>query len=110
MCAKKVPPIRPGDPEWPSEVDWHRLNQEVGDGLIKVRSPLAAAMAAPSDVASAQLFRDLKNPYFIGDEVGLTQTLGWVDAWISQPSVYAIAARNTGDVVAAVNFARTRRL
>ena len=26
------------------------------------------------------------NPYYRGDEVGLTQTLGWVDAWTSQPS------------------------
>jgi FAD/FMN-containing dehydrogenase len=48
----------------------------------------------------------LKNPYYLGDEVGLTQSLGWVDAWTSRPSVYAVAARTTEDVVAAVNFAR----
>jgi FAD/FMN-containing dehydrogenase len=48
----------------------------------------------------------LKNPYYIGDEAGLTQTLGWADAWTSKPSAYAVAAESTQDVVAAVNFAR----
>src|SRR5262249_47735884 len=52
----------------------------------------------------------LKNPYFLGDEVGLTQTLGWLDAWSSKPSVYAVAAHNTKDIVATVNFARQHNL
>jgi FAD/FMN-containing dehydrogenase len=56
------------------------------------------------------VFKELKNPYYLGDEVGLTQSLGWVDAWTSQPSVYAVAARTTDDVVAAVNFARENNL
>ena len=60
--------------------------------------------------ACAQLFKSIKNPYFIGDEVGLTQSLGWIDAWWSMPSVHAVAARRTDDVVAAVNFARENRL
>jgi FAD/FMN-containing dehydrogenase len=59
--------------------------------------------------ACAQVFKALKNPYYLGDEVGLTQSLGWVDAWTSRPSVYAVAAR-TDDVVAAVNFAREHNL
>ena len=42
--------------------------------------------------------------------MALTQTTGWVDAWTSTPSVYAVAARETGDVVAAVNFARENHL
>ena len=57
-----------------------------------------------------QLFKELKNPYYLGDEVGLTQSLGWVGAWTSEPSVYAVAAKTTNDVVAAVNFARTNNL
>ena len=60
--------------------------------------------------ACAQLFKSAKNPYFLGDDVALTQTLGWVGAWTSSPSVYAVAARNTADVVAAVNFARQNAL
>ena len=40
----------------------------------------------------------------------LAQTSGWADAWTSRPSVYAVAAENTQDVVAAVNFARQHHL
>jgi FAD/FMN-containing dehydrogenase len=75
-----------------------------------VRSPLAACLEAPSSPDCAHLFKELKNPYFLGDEVGLTQSLGWVDAWTSRPSVYAVAARTTDDVVAAVDFARENNL
>jgi FAD/FMN-containing dehydrogenase len=58
----------------------------------------------------AELFRSLRNPYYIGDMPALTQTTCWVDAWTSAPSVYAVAATNTADVVAAVNFAREKKL
>ena len=75
-----------------------------------MRSPLAACVGASSDAACAQVFKELKNPYYLGDEVGLTQSLGWVGAWTSQPSVYAVAAKTTADVVAAVNFARKNNL
>ena len=73
---------------------------------MKVRSPLALCAQAPSDVACGKVLKQLKNPYFLGDEAGLTQTLGWVDAWTFQPSTYAVAVRTTEDVVAAVKFAR----
>ena len=56
------------------------------------------------------MFKELKNPYYLGDEVGLTQSLGWIGAWTSRPSVYAVAAETTKDVVAAVNFARKNNL
>lgn len=102
--------VRSGDPAWPSEADWSRLSRNVGGRLIKVQSPLAACTDAPASPACAQLFKDLKNPYYLGDEVGLTQSLGWVDAWTSRPSVYAVVARTTDDVVAAVNFAREHNL
>src|SRR5262245_29330534 len=67
-------------------------------------------MEAPSSPSCTQIFKELKNPYYLGDEVGLTQTLGWVDAWTSKPSAYAVAAQTTDDVVAAVNFARENNL
>src|SRR5271167_2601166 len=102
--------VRPGDPAWPSQAEWHQLSKDVGGRLIKVQSPLAACIDAPSDPACAQVFKELKNPYYLGDEVALTQSLGWVGAWTSRPSVYAVAAETTADVVAAVNFARTNNL
>ncbi len=102
--------VRPGDPGWPSDESWERLSREVGGRLIKVNSPLSACVGAPSDAACAEVFKELKNPYYLGDEVGLTQSLGWVGAWTSRPSVYAIAAELARDVAAAINFARTNNL
>ena len=75
-----------------------------------MQSPLSACVGASPDPTCAEVFKELKNPYYLGDEVGLTQTLGWVGAWTSRPSVYAVAAEATGDVVAAVNFARKNNL
>lgn len=102
--------VRPGDAAWPSEAQWKQLGSEVGQALVKVRSPLADCLDAPSGPGCTQLFKAVKNPYFLGDELGLTQTLGWVDAWTSMPSTYAVAARSSGDVAAAVNFARQNNL
>jgi FAD binding domain/Berberine and berberine like len=110
MSAVPFSRVRPSDPEWPSETSWKRLNQEVGGQLIKVQSPLADCIDAPSEPSCTRLFKQLKNPYYLGDEVGLTQTLGWVGAWTSRPSAYAVAVRTTQDVVAAVNFARENKL
>jgi FAD/FMN-containing dehydrogenase len=102
--------VRPGDPEWPSAASWERLNRDVGGRLIKVESPLAACVEAPESATCAHVFDSLQNPYYLGDEVGLTQTLGWADAWTSRLSVYAVAAHTADDVVAAVNFARENNL
>jgi FAD/FMN-containing dehydrogenase len=100
----------PSDPSWPDGASWERLDRQVGGRLTQVRSPLAVCTNAPESAACAEIFKRLRNPYYLGDEVGLTQTLGWVDAWTSRPSVYAVAARTPQDVVAAVNFARERNL
>ncbi|HEY1780850.1 MAG TPA: FAD-binding oxidoreductase [Roseiarcus sp.] len=102
--------VRLGNPAWPSEATWEKLSGEVAGRLIKVRSPLADCIGGSFDAACAQVFKELKNPYYLGDEVGLTQSLGWVGAWTSEPSVYAVAAKTTQDVVAAVNFARDHNL
>ena len=66
---------------------------------------------ATADIAAREkIIKDLQNPFYVGDQPGATQSTGWVDAWMSAPSVYAIAAQTTDDVVAGVNFARTNNL
>ena len=102
--------VRPGDARWPSKDSWERLNRLVEGRLIKVESPLRVCQEAPGSPSCDAVFKALRNPYYIGDHPALTQTSGWVDGWTSQPSVYAVAARKTGDVVAAVNFARENKL
>lgn len=108
-----APPVhraRPSDPLWPSDASWGRLRREVRGRLIRVNSPLTACQTAPKGASCTEVFKQLKNPYYIGDQPALTQTSGWVDAWTSTPSFYAIAAAETADVVAAVNFARENNL
>jgi FAD/FMN-containing dehydrogenase len=73
------------------------LNRAVDGHLIRPQIPTLTQEA-------------LRNPYFIGDQPGMAQTSGWVDAWMCTPSAYAVAARSTAHVVAVVNFARERNL
>ena len=108
--AARTSRVRPGDPAWPAPERWRELGRKLGDALVAVRSPLQACAAAREAGACGALFESLRNPYFIGDEVALTQTLGWIDAWTSRPSAYAVAARDAQDVAAAVSFAREHNL
>jgi FAD/FMN-containing dehydrogenase len=104
-AAKKFIPfkrVRPGDAAWPSPAAWEILNKAVNGNLIHLQNPFAGD--------NALLFKNIRNPYFIHDDPALTQALGWVDAWQSHPSVYAVAAKSSSDVVAAVNFAREHHL
>jgi len=102
--------VRPSDPAWPTAASWDALNQDVGGRLLKAVSPLAACANAPGSASCRDAIKNLQNPYFIGDQPGATQTSGWIDGWMSAPSAYAVAARTTADVVAAVNFARNHNL
>ncbi len=102
--------VRPGEPDWPGPTEWERLSKSVGGRLTRVESPFVGCANTPGGAACADLFESLRNPFFIGDNVALTQTLGWTDAWTSHPSVYAVLAQTSADVAAAVNFARQHRL
>src|SRR6202451_1332232 len=115
--AKQTPPaksafrrVRPGDPSWPSAASWEKLKQQVGGNLIPVQFPPTACQGASESASCQDVLKNLDNPYYIGDQPGLTQTLGWANAWTTKPSVYAVAARNADDIAAAVNFARDNRL
>ena len=108
--ATAIRRVRPTDNAWPSQAKWEALRRATRGRLFKVRSPLDACRSAPTGTACIDTFKGLKNPYYIEDEVALTQTCGWLDAWTAQPSVYAVAARDATDVAAAVSFARENNL
>ena len=111
VATEAVRRVRPGEPGWPSAASWERLRGEVGGRLVELRSPLnVGCRSDPGGGACSEVFRALKNPYYLGDQPALTQTSGWLDAWTSKPSAYAVAAETTADVVAAVNFAREHNL
>ncbi|WP_341677510.1 FAD-dependent oxidoreductase [Niveibacterium sp. SC-1] len=105
-AAGPLPPPTPTPPGWPDESAWQGLAGEVKE-FIRMRSPLAACVQAGD---CGTLFAAMKNPYFTGDDPALTQTLGWVGAWTSQASPYAVAAHDARDVAAAVNFAREHKV
>jgi FAD/FMN-containing dehydrogenase len=102
--------VRPGDAAWPTGQRWQELNTAVGGSLIEVKSLFAPCAAAPEGVACADVYQNIRNPLFIGDQPGGTQVSGWLDAWTPAPSAYAVRARDAADVAAAVNFARDHNL
>ncbi|MEO8619379.1 MAG: FAD-binding protein, partial [Sphingomicrobium sp.] len=99
-----------GDLAWPSEAQWRELNAAVSNRLIRPVSPLRQCAGSTSRTNCEALFRNLANPYLIRDDPGLTQTLGWVDGWVSNPSSFAVAAQSAADVAAAVRFAKRHNL
>jgi len=101
---------RPSDADWPSKAAWKRLNDEVGGNLIPVEFPIDACIRDVDGAACKNLIANIKNPYYIGDHPGLTQTLGWVDGWFTKPSVFAVAAEDANHVAAAIKFARENDL
>lgn len=101
---------RPSDANWPSQAAWKRLHDEVDGNLIPVEFPIDACVKDVGSASCQNLLNNIHNPYYIGDQPGLTQTLGWVDAWVSKPSVYAVVASNAGHIAAAVTFARENDL
>jgi len=103
--------VRPSDPGWPTAAQWDALKSQVGGRLISVTDPFAPCKTSPaSSAACVDRMAELKNPFWLSETPGATQSAGWLDAWTSAPSVYAVAARSAQDVAAAVNFAREHRL
>lgn len=101
---------RPTDLQWPKPAEWNELKEQVGGNLLQPRNPIDACKSDVNSGAYKVLVKNMQNPYFVGDDPALTQSTGWIDAWTSAPSVYAVAAHRTEDVVAAVNFARNGNL
>jgi len=98
--------IGPGEPGWPSPAEWAALSKSVGGRLVQVQSAFAVCQPDAGSSACADLFQNLADPFYIDQSVSLTQTLGWLDAFTSEPSAYAVLAESSADVAAAVNFAR----
>ena len=92
---------RPGTAAWPSQADWTGLGKAVGGRL---------APGALPDLTDPAVRKLLSDPFYIGDQPGLTQSSGWLDAWRSSPSAYVVTATGAADVAAAVDFARAHNL
>jgi FAD/FMN-containing dehydrogenase len=102
--------VRPSDAAWPTAASWQKLKDAVGGNLIEVHSLFGACDKEPGAAACREATENIRNPFYIGDQPAGTEVSGWLDAWTPAPSVYALKARHTADVVAGVNFARRNRL
>src|SRR5258706_10739819 len=102
--------VRPGDAAWPSAASWARLNGAVGGNLIAAPAPFGGCATDPKGAPCVDAVANIQNPFYLGDQPGGTQVSGWLDAWTPAPSAYAVKARSSGDVAAAVNFARDNNL
>jgi hypothetical protein len=102
--------VRPSDADWPSAGEWQKLNEAVGGRLIKVQPLFAGSNDDRKGALCVEALENMRNPFWLADQPAGTETSGWFDAWVSAPSVYAVAARNAADVAAGVNFAREHRL
>jgi FAD/FMN-containing dehydrogenase len=113
LAARVMSPfarVRPGDAYWPTPAQWDELKAAVGGNLLKPHALFAPCAPDPRSAACTEVSQNLRNPFYLGDQPGGTQVSGWLDAWTPAPSAYAVKARNTQDVVHAVNFARTHNL
>jgi FAD/FMN-containing dehydrogenase len=90
---------------WTATPAFDALRSRLGSRLIAIDSPLDACARA-GGAGATDLFARLKNPYYLGDDPALTQTLGWHGAWVSRASRYAVRVETAADVAAAVEFAR----
>ena len=82
--------VRPGRAGWPDAAQWRALSAAVGGNLMEVSPLLAACTADAHGSACQETLKNLRNPFYIGDQVGGTQVSGWLDAWTPAPSAYAV--------------------
>lgn len=105
LVARQATPA----PAWTERPAFAALQAQLGGRLQSVTSPLDACARA-GGVGARELFAALKNPYYLGDEPALTQTLGWAGAWVSRASRRVVRAESAEDVAAAVRFAGAERV
>jgi FAD/FMN-containing dehydrogenase len=97
-------------PCWPAPDEWRALAAKLKGTLEQPRSPFAPCLADATSDACKTALDALKNPFYVQDQAGGTQSSGWYGAWTAAPSAYAVAAETTSDVVAAIDFARRHNL
>src|SRR5579862_8577341 len=97
QARKRLARVRPADPLWPSAERWQQLRDAVGGNLIPVQALFAPCETDPKGAACLDTLKNIRNPYWIGDQPAGTQVSGWLDAWTPAPSVYAVRARNASD-------------
>jgi len=95
---------------WPDKKHWNLLAEKLTGRLVKPQAALAACHEDPNGKSCQTTLKNMQNPFYLQSKSGETQSQGWYKAWTAQVSEYAVEAKTTEDVVAAVNFARNHNL
>lgn len=101
---------KPEMPCWPKDQQWQMLKEQVGGRLVIPKESTAICTKMPKGKACQQALKDMKNPFFLQTNPGDTQSQGWLNAWQSVASNYAVLAKSSEDVSYAVNFAKKHNL
>ncbi len=100
----------PDKPCWPAQAEWQRFAARLHGKLEQPRSPLEPCRSDAAGDACVAAIQNAKNPFYLQDQAGGTQSAGWLGAWDAAASAVAVVAEDASDVQAAVDFARERRL
>ncbi len=95
---------------WPNKAAWDSLGKQLHGKLITPTPELAACQHDANSAACKASLTALHNPFQIENNPGATQSTGWMNAWQTAASPYAVAAADADDVAAAVNFAHKYHL
>src|SRR5262245_58506130 len=90
-CAASRPPSQqntapvcrctPDRPCWPTQTEWQKLGASLHGKLEQPQSPLAPCRTDAAGNACAAAIRNSKNPFYLQDQPGATQSGGWLGAW-----------------------------
>ena len=72
--------LRPSEPGWPKPETWQALKDAVGGNLLEVQPLFAGCKDDAKSASCLEALQNMRNPFWIADQPGGTETSGWLDA------------------------------
>src|SRR5262245_28435357 len=69
--------LRRTDPGWPAAASWESLGKAVEGNLLRPQALLAPCATESKGAVCADVLKNLRNPFYLGDQVSGTQVSGW---------------------------------
>src|SRR6516165_5771600 len=78
LASRRLPRVRPSDATWPTAERWQQLKEAVGGNLIPVHALFGPCETEPHGAECGDALKNIRNPYWIGDQPAGTQVSGWL--------------------------------